>query len=91
MGTGEGRLGRWCSACRSLGNLFFPCGVWKKAISLISVSTFQKHPNLKSCLLLAPSLPPGKRWVPTFQQVHKLEFEGDAVLLGKDVDGAAGR
>ena len=39
---------------------------------------------------LAPS-PSGQPQVPTFQQIHKLEVEGDAVLPGEDVDGAAGR
>lgn len=32
-----------------------------------------------------PGLPAG----PTFEQVHGAQLEGDAVLLGEDVDGAA--
>ena len=35
--------------------------------------------------------PPGQLQVPTFQQIHKLEVEWDAILPGEDVDSAAGR
>lgn len=31
-----------------------------------------------------------KRVGPTFDNIHSAQFEGDAILLGEDVDGAAG-
>lgn len=52
-------------------------------------SPLSLSPLLRNTPTLCPAFLPGQLRMPTFQQIHKLEVERDAVLPGEDVDSAA--